>query len=82
MPTGNYIFNPPWTTSVYGSGSAYTLTASPALLALGTTTPSLTLTYAGVYDLTAQVRYDYETKTGLEFVSWKSSTRNIHASMQ
>lgn len=45
--------------TVYGSGAAYSLTATSALLALGTTTPALTLTAAGTYLIRARVRLDY-----------------------
>ena len=55
--------------SVYGSGTVYTLTATPALLTLGTTTPSLTITAAGTYLLYATVRYD--------LAAWKSTLMTL-----
>lgn len=45
--------------TVYGSGTAYSLTNSSALLALGTTTPSLTISAAGTYLLLARARIDF-----------------------
>jgi len=49
--------------SVYASGTAYSLTSTPALLALGTTTPSLTITSPGTWKLEARVRIDNNAKT-------------------
>jgi hypothetical protein len=49
--------------SVYAAGTAYQLTASDAALDFGTTDPSLTLTKAGTYLLTARVRLDYNGAT-------------------
>ena len=46
-------------TTVYGSGTAYTLTNTPALVNLGTTPLSLTLPSAGTYLIFAAARYDY-----------------------
>lgn len=49
--------------SVYAAGTAYSLTATPAALTFGTTSPSLTLTMPGTYRLTARVRMDYNAAT-------------------
>lgn len=49
--------------SVYAAGTAYSLTATPAALTFGTTSPSLTLTLPGTYRLTARVRQDYNAAT-------------------
>lgn len=51
------------TLSVYGSGTAYAVTATPALAALGTTTPSLTITSPGKWAIFARARYDYAAAT-------------------
>lgn len=45
-------------TTAFGSGTVYTMTASSALLNLGTTTPSVTLAQAGTYLLFARARFD------------------------
>lgn len=60
--------------SVYASGSAYSLTATSALLDFGTTDPSITLTTAGTYLLFARVRYDYNAAT---FASVRTVTTKI-----
>lgn len=60
--------------SVYASGTAYQLTATPALLALGTTIPSLTLTEAGTYLLLGRVRYDYN---GATFAAVRTATTKL-----
>jgi len=49
--------------SVYASGTAYAVTATPALAALGTTTPSLTITSPGTWAIFARARYDYAAAT-------------------
>lgn len=46
------------TTAAYGIGTAYTLTASAALLNLGTTPPQVTLAQAGTFLLFARMRFD------------------------
>jgi len=51
------------TQTVYGAGTAYQLTATPALVTLGTTSPSLTIAAAGTYLLIAQFRIDYNGAT-------------------
>lgn len=57
--------------SVYGSGTAYQLTATPALIDMGTTDPSLTITSAGVWLILARVRVDY---TGSTFAAVRTGT--------
>lgn len=49
--------------TVYASGTAYQLTATPAKLDFGTTDPALPITAPGTYLLLARVRYDYNGKT-------------------
>lgn len=49
--------------TVYGSGTAYAVTATPELIALGTTTPSLTFSETGTYLLFSRVRWDYAAAT-------------------
>jgi len=49
--------------SVYAAGTAYQLTATPALLDFGTTDPSLTLNSPGTYLLLARARIDYTAAT-------------------
>lgn len=81
MPTkmspggGNFKMNPQAgansTNSVYGSGTAYQLTTSQALLNLGTTPPSITLTDPGTYLLLARVKLDY---TGATFAAVRTAT--------
>lgn len=44
--------------AAYGSGTAYTMTASQALLNLGTVQPSIVLTLAGTYLLYGRARFD------------------------
>lgn len=51
------------TLSVYAAGSAYSLTATPALLNFGTTDPELTITSPGTWLIFARVRYDYTAAT-------------------
>lgn len=60
--------------TVYAAGTAYQLTATPALLNFGTTDPSLTLTSPGVYLLLARVRVDY---TGATFAAVRTGTLKI-----
>lgn len=59
---GSIIFpSPPGSyapVSAYGSGTAYTLTATSALLALGTTTPAITLPVPGTYLIMGRARFD------------------------
>lgn len=45
-------------TSAYGSGAAYTLTTTPALLAFGTTSPTITIPATGTYLLLSGARID------------------------
>lgn len=49
--------------SVHAAGTAYALTATAAKLDFGTTDPSLTLTQAGTYLITAAVTLDYAAAT-------------------
>lgn len=58
----------------YGSGSAYALTITAALLNLGTTQPSVTLTDAGTYLLFSRVRLDY---TGATFAAARTVTLKL-----
>lgn len=52
-------------TAAYDSGTAYSLTATPALLDFGTTDPSVTLGTAGTYLIAGRVRLDYNAATFL-----------------
>lgn len=47
----------------YGAGTAYTLTATPAAVAFGTTNPTITLTTAGTYRVNGFVVIDYNGAT-------------------
>ncbi len=49
--------------SVYGSGTAYSLTATPAAVTFGTTSPALTLMDKGTYRFTVRARLDYNAAT-------------------
>lgn len=49
--------------TVYAAGTAYSLTATPAALTFGTTSPSLTLDKAGTYLLLARVNVKYVAAT-------------------
>jgi hypothetical protein len=49
--------------SVYASGTAYVLTATPALLDFGTTDPSLVINAPGVWLILARARIDNNAKT-------------------
>ncbi len=49
--------------SVVGAGTAYAVTATPALINLGTTDPSLTITSAGTWLLVGRVRFQYNGAT-------------------
>jgi hypothetical protein len=60
--------------SAYASGTAYSLTNTSALLNLGTTPASLTITTAGTYLLFARVRYDYN---GATFAAVRTVTTKI-----
>lgn len=51
----------PAPTTVYGSGTAYTLTATAAAVNLGTTDPEITLVVPGTYLLLARCRIDANT---------------------
>lgn len=50
-------------TAAYASGAAYTLTNSYALLAFGTTSPTITIPTTGVYILLARARIDLVAAT-------------------
>lgn len=66
-PTGGTRFSPrPAQNSaltVYASGNAYSLTATPALLNLATTPASIILTDPGTYLIIPRVRIDYNGST-------------------
>ena len=49
--------------SVYASGTAYTVTATPALVDFGTTDPSITITSPGTWLILARLRYDLNAAT-------------------
>lgn len=49
----------------YGSGAAYSLTATPAQVVMGTTNPSITLASAGTYLIYSRARIDYNVATFL-----------------
>jgi hypothetical protein len=49
--------------SVYGAGTAYTLTATPAAVVLGTTPPVLVLNKAGTYRISARVQIRFAGAT-------------------
>ncbi len=51
--------------TAYGSGANYTLTTTPALIAMGGTTPSITINETGVYRIIANVQMDYAGATFL-----------------
>lgn len=53
----------PLTFATYAAGTAYQLTATPALLNFGTTDPTITLTQAGTYLLSAHVNLLYNAAT-------------------
>ncbi len=52
-----------YTLTVYAAGTAYALTATPALLDFGTTDPSVVVDKAGTYLLTARVALQYNAAT-------------------
>jgi len=60
--------------SVYAAGTAYQLTATPALLNFGTTDPSLVITSPGVWLLLARARIDY---TGATFAAVRTGTLKL-----
>ncbi len=62
-------------TSAVGSGTAYVMTATRALLALGTTTPSITIPSAGTWLITARARLNYN---GATFAAVKAVTIALH----
>ena len=49
--------------SVYASGTAYTVTATPALVDFGTTDPSITITSPGTWLIFSRARYDLNAAT-------------------
>lgn len=49
--------------AAYGSGTAYSLTNTAALVHLGTADPSITLSGSGTYLLLARIRLDYNGAT-------------------
>lgn len=60
--------------SVFSAGTVYALTATQALLNFGTTDPSLTLTAAGTYKITATVCLNYNAAT---FAAVRSATLKL-----
>ena len=64
----------PTATSAFGNGAVYSITATAALLALGTTVPQVTIPTTGNYLLAAWVRYDYNAAT---FAANRSVTTKI-----
>lgn len=60
--------------SAYASGTAYSLTATAALLNFGTNDPQITITEPGIYLLFARVRLDYN---GATFSSNRTVTLTI-----
>lgn len=60
--------------TVYGAGTAYTLTNAQALVNMGTTPPSLTITAAGTYLLLARARIDY---VGATFAANRTITAKL-----
>lgn len=68
LPTTSY------TKSTYGSGTAYTLTATPAAIALGTTSPSLTLDKSGRWKIYGKVNVQ---NNGATFASSRTVTAQL-----
>lgn len=64
------------TYSAYASGSAYSLTATSALLTFGTTSPSVVLTLSGTYLLFSRARLDYN---GATFAAPELATLKLHS---
>jgi hypothetical protein len=62
----------------YASGTAYTLTATPAQLAFGTTSPSITIQNAGTYLITSGigVKYAGATYAGAQTITLKLRRTN------
>lgn len=61
-------------TQVQASGTAYSLTATPAFLNFGTTDPQVTLSQPGVWLITARVRLNY---TGATFAANRTVTLKL-----
>lgn len=61
--------------SVIGAGTNYQLTVTPALIALGTTTPSLTISSAGTWQLHFRAKFNY---TGATFAAVQAITAILH----
>ena len=61
-------------TQAFGTGTAYTLTATPGILSLGTTIPSIAIPTTGKYILAAWARYDYN---GATFAANRTVTTKI-----
>lgn len=49
----------------YGSGTAYTLTATPAAINMGTDDPQITITQAGTYKVSMGVEWTHDSESGL-----------------
>lgn len=70
------------TLSVYGAGTAYTLTNTPAAITMGTTSPSLTITAPGTYLLIGQAVFaiaGIDGATALTFTTQINRTNNTPA---
>lgn len=61
-------------TTVYGAGTAYSLTATPAALDFGTTDPAIVIPAVGVWLILARVRVDY---TGATFAAVRTGTLKL-----
>lgn len=64
---------------VFGSGSVYSLTTTPALVNLGTTTPAVQLGDAGTYLIFARARFDLNGATFAAVRTLTALIRNITA---
>lgn len=60
--------------SSYAVGTAYSLTATPAAITFGTTSPSITLNAAGTYLIMARVRMAYN---GATFATVRTTTNKL-----
>jgi hypothetical protein len=76
--TGNYSVPGNTNFTSYASGTAYTLTVTPAQLAFGTTSPSITIQNAGTYTIRAGigVKYVSATYAGAQTVTLKLRRTN------
>ena len=60
--------------AAYGSGTAYTLTTTPAVVIQGTSSPDITLTVAGTWVILARVRVD---NVGASFAANRTVTAKL-----